>query len=81
MNSIIIEGCYDGYVYNMDLKTGAIFWKFKTGDAVKCTAVISSCEKNVFFGSYDRYAYCVSLEVQKINKNNATQIYNQKLAN
>lgn len=58
-----IVGCYDGFVYYFHLKTGQIIWKFGTADTVKCSAVFSSTRENVFFGSYDRHAYCISLKV------------------
>lgn len=61
-----IQGTYDGFLYCVDLKIGRIFWKFKTDDIVKCTAVLCSKNRNVLFGSYDRKAYCVSLEVKMI---------------
>ncbi|XP_046625977.1 beta-alanine-activating enzyme [Neodiprion virginianus] len=57
-----IVGCYDGYVYCLNLKSGQIIWKYKTGDTVKCTAATSSNGKSVFVGSYDKYFYNISIE-------------------
>ncbi|XP_033211655.1 beta-alanine-activating enzyme [Belonocnema kinseyi] len=57
-----VVGCYDGFVYCLNLKTGEIYWKFKTEDAVKCTAAMCSEKKLIFVGSYDKHMYCLSLE-------------------
>ncbi|XP_043267739.1 beta-alanine-activating enzyme [Venturia canescens] len=69
-----IVGSYDGFLYCVDLKSGEIFWKFKTDDIVKCTAVLCPKNQTVFFGSYDRKAYCVSL-------GNGSQVWGAKVGN
>ncbi|XP_015119501.1 beta-alanine-activating enzyme [Diachasma alloeum] len=54
-----IVGCYDGFLYCIDLTSGEIMWKLQTGDTIKCSAVFCSERKNIFFGSYDHHVYCV----------------------
>ncbi|KAF7994894.1 hypothetical protein HCN44_004366 [Aphidius gifuensis] len=61
-----IVGSYDGFIYCFNLKTGQIYWKFLTNDAVKCTAVFCNLRNNIFFGSYDHHAYCISLKTTPI---------------
>lgn len=58
----ILSGCYDGFIYCLNLKSGEIFWKVKTNDAVKCPAVISD-DGRVIVGSYDQHVYCFSEKV------------------
>lgn len=56
-------GCYDGNVYCLHLKTGEVFWKYQTGDIVKCSAIFCKERTKVFVGSYDCYVYCLSAKV------------------
>ncbi|XP_076224644.1 aminoadipate-semialdehyde dehydrogenase isoform X2 [Nomia melanderi] len=55
-----IVGCHDGNVYCFDLKSGKVFWKYQTGDIVKCSAIFCKAQQNIFVGSYDCYIYCLS---------------------
>ncbi|KAH0562918.1 hypothetical protein KQX54_001546, partial [Cotesia glomerata] len=57
-----IFGCHDGFIYCLHLKSGQIFWSFKTGNIVKCLAAVCSEKLNIFIGSYDHFVYCISLE-------------------
>ncbi|CAD6207124.1 GSCOCG00010124001-RA-CDS [Cotesia congregata] len=57
-----IVGCHDGFIYCLHLKSGHIFWSFKTGNIVKCLAAVCSEKINIFIGSYDHFVYCISLE-------------------
>nr|XP_033341796.1 beta-alanine-activating enzyme isoform X2 [Megalopta genalis] len=71
-----IVGCHDGNIYCLDLKTGDVFWKYQTGDVVKCSAIFCEERKNIFVGSYDCFIYCLSAkdgsEIWKCNTGNGS---------
>ncbi|XP_076676078.1 aminoadipate-semialdehyde dehydrogenase isoform X2 [Andrena cerasifolii] len=67
-------GCYDGNVYCLHLKTGEIFWKYQTGDIVKCSAIFCKQRQKVFVGSYDCYVYCLSAK-------DGAEIWKAKISN
>jgi outer membrane protein assembly factor BamB len=48
-------GSGDGNVYALHAKTGALVWKFKTGDVVHASPAIA--DGTVFIGSWDSYMY------------------------
>ncbi|XP_014605434.1 PREDICTED: acyl-CoA synthetase family member 4 [Polistes canadensis] len=68
-----IVGCYDYHIYCFCLKTGEIIWKYKTGDIIKCTALLSESHNVLYIGSHDRNIYCLSTE-------NGTKIWNTKVS-
>ncbi|XP_008547478.1 beta-alanine-activating enzyme isoform X2 [Microplitis demolitor] len=72
-----IVGCHDKSIYCLHLKTGQIFWSFKTENIVKCLAVVCSRNKNIFIGSYDHFVYCISLEGSLVWKR---KVYGSTLA-
>ena len=50
-------GSGDGHVYAVDAKTGALQWKFKTGDVVHGSPAVSG--GLVYVGSWDTYFYAL----------------------
>jgi len=50
-------GSGDGNVYALDAQTGALKWKFKTGDVVHASPAIA--DGMVFIGSWDSYFYAI----------------------
>jgi outer membrane protein assembly factor BamB len=50
-------GSGDGHVYAVDAKTGALVWKFKTGDVVHGSPAVSG--GIVYVGSWDTYFYAL----------------------
>ncbi|HEY1986713.1 MAG TPA: PQQ-binding-like beta-propeller repeat protein [Terracidiphilus sp.] len=50
-------GSGDGSVYALDAATGALKWKFKTGDVVHASPAIA--DGLVFIGSWDSYMYAL----------------------
>jgi outer membrane protein assembly factor BamB len=50
-------GSGDGNVYALNAKTGALDWKFKTGDVVHASPTIA--DGAVFIGSWDSYMYAL----------------------
>lgn len=53
-------GSGDGNVYALDAGTGALKWKFKTGDVVHASPAIA--DGMVFIGSWDSYFYALDAE-------------------
>ncbi|MCJ7736890.1 MAG: PQQ-binding-like beta-propeller repeat protein [Anaerolineae bacterium] len=58
-DGIVVIGNSDGYVYALDLESGALKWKFETGHRVWASPLIDSGV--VFIGSMDRHLYALSL--------------------
>ncbi len=50
-------GSGDGNVYSLNAATGALNWKFKTGDVVHASPAIAN--DTVFIGSWDSYFYAI----------------------
>jgi outer membrane protein assembly factor BamB len=50
-------GSGDGNVYGLDVATGTLKWKFKTGDVVHASPAIS--DGTLFIGSWDSYFYAL----------------------
>ena len=50
-------GSGDGNVYALDAKSGALDWKFKTGDVVHASPMIA--DGSLFIGSWDSYMYAL----------------------
>lgn len=56
-NGAIYFGSGDGNVYALDAATGALKWKFKTGDVVHASPAIA--DGMVFVGSWDSWFYAL----------------------
>jgi outer membrane protein assembly factor BamB len=56
-NGAVYFGSGDGNVYALDAQTGALKWKFKTGDVVHASPAIA--DGMVFIGSWDSYFYAL----------------------
>jgi len=54
---MVFFGCGDGNLYALDAETGALRWKFATGDVVHASPAYDS--GTVYFGSWDSYLYAV----------------------
>ena len=50
-------GSGDGNVYALNAKSGAVVWKFKTGDVVHASPAIA--DGTLFIGSWDSYMYAL----------------------
>ena len=72
-------GSGDGHVYALDAATGALRWKFKTGDVVHASPAVANGV--VFIGSWDRNMYALDArsgrEKWRYQTGNDTTIYNQ----
>ena len=56
-NGAVYFGSGDGNVYALDAASGALRWKFKTGDVVHASPAIA--DGTVFLGSWDSYFYAI----------------------
>jgi outer membrane protein assembly factor BamB len=56
-NGAVYFGSGDGNVYSINVKSGALNWKFKTGDIVHASPAIA--DGIVFVGSWDSYFYAL----------------------
>jgi len=56
-NGAVYFGSGDGNVYALDAASGALRWKFKTGDVVHASPAIA--DGMVFIGSWDSYFYAI----------------------
>lgn len=56
-HGIVYFGSGDGNVYALNAATGAVQWKFKTGDVVHASPAISG--GTLFIGSWDSYFYAI----------------------
>jgi outer membrane protein assembly factor BamB len=54
---MVFFGCGDGNLYALDAATGALRWKFATGDVVHASPAYDS--GTLYFGSWDSYFYAV----------------------
>ncbi|XP_024945723.1 beta-alanine-activating enzyme [Cephus cinctus] len=52
-----VIGCTNGYLYCLNLKTGNIYWQFKTANEIKGTAITCENKEYLYVGSYDHYLY------------------------
>ncbi|MDX2186098.1 MAG: PQQ-binding-like beta-propeller repeat protein [Opitutaceae bacterium] len=53
----VVFGSGDSHLYALDLKTGALLWKFKTGDVVHASPV--AADGVVYCGSFDKTFYAL----------------------
>jgi outer membrane protein assembly factor BamB len=62
-NSTVYFGSGDGNVYALDASSGALKWKFKTGDVVHASPALA--DGMVFVGSWDSYFYALNAATGK----------------
>lgn len=72
-------GSGDNHVYALDVVTGTLRWKFKTGDVVHASPAVAGGV--VYIGSWDRNMYALDAatgrEIWRHQTGNDTTIYNQ----
>ena len=56
-NGAVYFGSSDGNIYALDALSGALRWKFKTGDVVHSSPAIA--DGTLFIGSWDRFLYAL----------------------
>jgi len=59
----------DDYLYSLDMGSGTLNYKFKTGSEVRSSPAVT--ERYVVFGSYDEHLYC-------IDKNSGEEVWKFK---
>ena len=78
-NGTVYFGSGDGNVYAVDANTGALKWKFKTGDVVHASPAIA--DGKVYIGSWDSYFYALDAatgkEVWRFKTGEDPDIHNQ----
>ena len=62
-NGAVYFGSGDGNVYALDATTGALRWKFKTGDVVHASPAIA--DGALFIGSWDSFFYALDASTGK----------------
>ncbi len=62
-NGAVYFGSGDGNIYALDAATGALKWKFKTGDVVHASPAIA--DGVLFVGSWDSYFYAIDAATGK----------------
>lgn len=78
-NGVVYFGSGDHNVYALDVATGTLRWKFKTGDVVHASPAV--VDNVVYIGSWDRNMYAINAitgrEQWRYQTGNDTVIYNQ----
>jgi outer membrane protein assembly factor BamB len=78
-NGAVYFGSGDGNVYALDADSGAVKWKFKTGDVVHASPAIA--DGRVYVGSWDSYFYALDAatgaEVWRFKTGEDPNIHNQ----
>jgi len=78
-NGAVYFGSGDGNIYSVHAASGALNWKFKTGDVVHASPTIS--DGTLFIGSWDSYFYALDAatgqEKWKFKTGEDEQIHNQ----
>jgi outer membrane protein assembly factor BamB len=54
---VLYVGCDDGYLYALDISTGAQRWRYKTGGAIRSQILVAG--DLVYFGSLDHRVYAL----------------------
>jgi outer membrane protein assembly factor BamB len=76
---IVYFGSGDHHVYAVDASSGALRWKFETGNVVHASAAIA--DGVVYIGSWDRNLYALNAAtgalIWKFQTGDDTEIYNQ----
>src|SRR6516225_2619235 len=62
-NGVVYFGSGDHYVYAVDAATGALKWKFRTGDVVHATPAFA--DNVLYVGSWDSYFYALNANTGK----------------
>ena len=62
--NVVYFGSTDHYIYAVDLQSGALKWKSKTGSGVTSSPAVEN--GLVYFGSYDGIFYAVDAETGKL---------------
>ncbi len=63
VKDVVYFGSGDGNVYALDAATGAVNWKFHTGDVVHASPAIAN--GTLFVGSWDSYFYALDAATGK----------------
>lgn len=63
VDGAVYFGSGDSHVYSLDAATGALRWKFKTGDVVHASPAV--VDGVVFIGSWDSYFYALEAKTGK----------------
>jgi outer membrane protein assembly factor BamB len=75
----VFIGSGDHHVYALDLATGALLWKFKTGNVVHASPAVAA--GTVYIGSWDRHLYALDAKTGAkrwaFATGDDTDIYNQ----
>ncbi len=78
-NGVVYVGSGDHNVYALDARTGAVRWKFRTGNVVHASPAVDGGV--VFIGSWDRYFYALNARtgalLWKFLTGDDRDIYNQ----
>ena len=61
---LALIGSNNGYLYALDMHSGALRWKFRTGGAVQSSPAVQGFI--VYFGSYDGYYYAADVRNGKL---------------
>jgi eukaryotic-like serine/threonine-protein kinase len=56
-------GCFDGYIYAVDISSGFTMWRYRTGKPIITTPLYH--ERTVYFGSVDGNLYALNSETAK----------------
>jgi len=79
VDNVVYFGSGDQNVYALDVATGAVKWKFATGDVVHASPAV--VDGVVYIGSWDRNMYAIDAatgkEQWRYQTGNDTTIYNQ----
>ena len=59
--NIGVVGCYDGYIYGINLNSGVTSWAFETEKVVKSSPALCLDGTAVVVGSYDHTLYCINI--------------------
>uniref|UniRef100_A0A0R3RFA2 AMP-binding domain-containing protein n=1 Tax=Elaeophora elaphi TaxID=1147741 RepID=A0A0R3RFA2_9BILA len=65
-DGITAVGCYDGYLYFLDEKSGQLIWKFGTGNIIKSSPLLINAGNKCLFGSHDKYLYLLDIKNYKM---------------
>jgi len=78
-NGEVFFGSGDGNLYSLDAASGALNWKFKTGDVIHASPAIA--DGTLFIGSWDSYFYALDVatgqEKWRFKTGEDPQIHNQ----
>lgn len=56
-------GCYDHYIYCVQVARGELQWVFRTGSEVKSSPCVDRTRGSLACGSHDKHLYCLDFEV------------------